>query len=122
MKETDTSRRQFLAGAALTLSSLVVSAGLPRFVGVSGERVPAQKLLDRYSPVFFNENEWRALVPLCDLLIPEDETGPGAIATLVPVYIDRQMNTQYGNGGLWYMQGPFYPDSAAQFGYQHKFT
>ncbi len=122
MKETDTSRRQFLAGAALTLSSLVVSAGLPRFVGVAGERVTAQNLLDSYSPVFFEEHEWRALVPLCDLLIPEDETGPGAIATLVPVYIDRQMNTEYGNGGLWYMQGPFYPDSAPQFGYQHKFT
>ena len=121
MSEIDTSRRQFLAGAALTLSSLVVTAGLPR-VAFADEPGTRKEMLDNYSPVFFSEREWRCLVAACDRLIPEDDTGPGAIAARVPVFIDRQMQTEYGNGGLWYMQGPFYPDSTPQFGYQYKFT
>ncbi len=121
MSEIDTSRRQFLAGAALTLSSLVVTAGLPR-IAFAGQPATREELLADYAPVFFNEHEWRCLVAACDRLIPEDETGPGAIATRVPVFIDRQMETEYGNGGLWYMHGPFYTDSTPQFGYQYKFT
>ena len=105
----------------MTLSSLVVSAGLPRraFAEEPGTR---KEMLGDYSPVFFNEREWRCVVAACDRLIPEDDTGPGAIAARVPVFIDRQMQTEYGNGGLWYMHGPFHPDSAPQFGYQYKFT
>ncbi|MDR1744697.1 MAG: gluconate 2-dehydrogenase subunit 3 family protein [Planctomycetota bacterium] len=121
MSEISSSRRQFLAGAALTLSSLVVTAGLPR-LAFAGEPGTRKELLDEYSPVFFSEQEWQCLVAACDRLIPEDDAGPGAIATRVPVFIDRQMQTEYGNGGLWYMHGPFYTDSAPQFGYQYKFT
>ncbi len=121
MSEVDTSRRQFLAGAALTLSSLVVTAGLPR-LGIAGERPTKERLLNDYMPVFFNEREWRCLLTACDLLIPDDETGPGAVAAGVPVYIDRQMLTEYGNGGLWYMHGPFDIESAPEFGYQYKFA
>ena len=105
----------------MTLSSLVVTAGLPR-LGNASEAPKRRKPLSDYTPVFFNEHEWRCLVAACDLLIPEDETGPGAVAALVPVYIDRQMHTEYGNGGLWYMHGPFITDGAPQFGYQYKFT
>lgn len=121
MSEMDTSRRRFLAGAALTLSSLVVTAGLPR-LGFAGDPPNRERRSRDYAPVFFNEREWRCLVAACDLLIPEDETGPGAVAAMVPVYIDRQMQTEYGNGGLWYMHAPFYTDSAPQFGYQYKFA
>lgn len=121
MQEFDASRRNFLTGAAVTLSSLIVAAGFPRFGYASAP--PAKKaMIDSYTPVFFTEREWRCLIALCDKLIPDDEYGPGAVASLVPVFIDRQMETEYGNGGLWYMHGPFYTDSAAQFGYQYKFT
>ncbi len=121
MQEFDSSRRNFLAGAAVTLSSLIVTAGFPRF-GFASAPPAKRAMLDSYTPVFFTEREWRCLVAACDRLIPDDETGPGAVASLVPVYIDRQMDTEYGNGGLWYMSGPFYPDSSPDFGYQSKFT
>lgn len=121
MQEYDPSRRHFLAGAAVTLSSLIVTAGFPRF-GFAAAPPAKQAMLDSYTPVFFNEREWRCLVAACDRLIPDDDTGPGAVAALVPVYIDRQMETEYGTGGLWYMSGPFYPDSSPDFGYQSKFT
>lgn len=120
MNEIDISRRQFLTGTAVALSGLVI-AGLPRF-GYAGAPPAKNALPGSYSPIFFNEGEWRCLIAICNLLIPDDETGPGAITTLVPVYIDRQMLTEYGNGGLWYMHGPFHTDSAPQFGYQYKFA
>ncbi len=122
MKEFDTSRRDFLTGAAAALTGLAITAtGLPRTAFASAQ--PArQAMMECYTPGYFDQMEWCTLITLTDILLPDDETGPGAVAALVPVYIDRQMQTEYGNGGLWYMQGPFYPDSDAAFGYQHRFS
>ncbi|RYF72332.1 MAG: gluconate 2-dehydrogenase subunit 3 family protein, partial [Comamonadaceae bacterium] len=33
-------------------------------------------------------------------------------------FIDRQMNTPYANGSLWFMQGPFVTDAVPEMGYQ----
>ncbi|WP_163208769.1 gluconate 2-dehydrogenase subunit 3 family protein, partial [Citrobacter freundii] len=51
-------------------------------------------------------------------LIPADERGPGALEAGVPEFIDRQMNTPYATGAIWYMQGPFNPDVPKEMGYQ----
>ncbi len=55
------------------------------------------------------------------MLIPKDSVGPGAVELGVPQYIDRQMQTPYGDASRWYMQGPFLP-AEAEFGYQSKLT
>jgi gluconate 2-dehydrogenase gamma chain len=39
----------------------------------------------------------------------------------VPQYIDRQMGTPWADGGIWYMQGPFFA-GAPEFGYQSQLT
>ncbi len=121
MNQPDLSRRRFLTRSAAVFSGLAVGVGLAR-LGYAEDLAGRKKFLENYKPVFFSDKEWRCLVPCCETLIPADETGPGALEALVPVYIDRQMQTEYGNGGLWYMQGPFYPDSAPEFGYQFKFS
>lgn len=36
----------------------------------------------------------------------------------MPEFIDRQMNTPYATGSIWYMQGPFNPDVPKEMGYQ----
>ncbi|UQZ88369.1 gluconate 2-dehydrogenase [Deltaproteobacteria bacterium Smac51] len=120
MREFNFSRRRFLTGSATALSGLALSLGLARYGFANA--AAAQEAIDKYQPVFFNEQEWKAVIALCDRLIPDDETGPGAVAAMVPVYIDRQMGTEYANGGLWYMHGPFYPETAPEFGYQYKYT
>ncbi len=74
-----------------------------------------------YHPSFFTPAEWTFLLAACDRLIPKDEVGPGAVELGVPEYIDRQMQTAYGEGGIWYMQGPFL-EAAPEFGYQSKLT
>jgi gluconate 2-dehydrogenase gamma chain len=71
-----------------------------------------------YTPTYFTAPEWAFLNAAVDHLIPSDQYGAGALETGVPEFIDRQMETPYGAGKLWYMQGPFHPDSVPELGYQ----
>jgi gluconate 2-dehydrogenase gamma chain len=96
---------QGLAGAA-ALSSTTLPTRAVRSAEISS-----------YKPVFFSETEWSFLHAACDSLIPEDAVGPGAIALGVPEFIDRQMETPYAYGKLWYMQAPFV-QGPANLGYQ----
>jgi gluconate 2-dehydrogenase gamma chain len=75
-----------------------------------------------YTPSFFDDAEWRFVNAFVDRLIPHDDVGPGAVEAGVPVFIDRQMGTKYGYGGLWYMQGPFAEDTPPTLGYQLNLT
>ncbi|MFK4136098.1 gluconate 2-dehydrogenase subunit 3 family protein [Pseudomonas luteola] len=77
---------------------------------------------DAYEPSFFTQEEWAFLQAAVAHLIPADDRGPGAIEAGVPEFIDRQMNTTYGSGGLWYMQGPFKTDAPPELGYQLRLS
>jgi gluconate 2-dehydrogenase gamma chain len=72
-----------------------------------------------YKPRFFDAKEWAFVNAAVDRLIPADSDGPGAIEAGVPEFIDRQMDTPYAHGALWYMQGPF-KQGAPELGYQLK--
>jgi gluconate 2-dehydrogenase gamma chain len=72
----------------------------------------------KYVPTFFTEVEWAFLCAAVDELIPADASGAGALDAGVPEFIDRQMETAYGHGKLWYMSGPFHPESPPELGYQ----
>ncbi len=67
---------------------------------------------------FFNDREWAFINAAVARLIPADELGPGAKEAGVPEFIDRQLNTPYATGSIWYMQGPFNPDVPKEMGYQ----
>jgi gluconate 2-dehydrogenase gamma chain len=72
-----------------------------------------------YKPRFFDAKEWVFIQAAVDRLIPADSEGPGAIEAGVPEFIDRQMDTPYAHGALWYMQGPF-AQGVPELGYQLK--
>jgi gluconate 2-dehydrogenase gamma chain len=72
-----------------------------------------------YKPRFFDAKEWAFVHAAVDRLIPADSEGPGAIEAGVPEFIDRQMDTPYAHGALWYMQAPF-KQGAPELGYQLK--
>jgi gluconate 2-dehydrogenase gamma chain len=74
-----------------------------------------------YKPGYFSPSEWSFVRAAVDRIIPKDEHGPGAVESGVAEYIDRQMQTPYADGALWYMQGPFL-EAAPEFGYQSKLT
>ncbi|GAA4484139.1 gluconate 2-dehydrogenase subunit 3 family protein [Gluconacetobacter asukensis] len=70
-----------------------------------------------YTPRYFNQEEWRFLNAACERIFPTDAHGPGARSLGAPEFIDRQMDTPYGHGKLWYMSGPFL-NAPENLGYQ----
>ncbi len=113
-----TSRRSLLKASATT----AVAVGFAGRGGSALGAAPPAPDLSSYKPVAFNADEWRFLLAACDRLIPEDASGPGALAANVPVFIDRQMNGDFGHARDWYMQGPFADDPSPLMGYQSPLT
>ncbi|MDA3128710.1 gluconate 2-dehydrogenase subunit 3 family protein [Aliibacillus thermotolerans] len=66
---------------------------------------------------FTKKEDFNVLAQVTELIFPEDESGPGAIALGVPFYIDKQLSSAWGYNARDYMQGPFYKGEPTQ-GYQ----
>jgi gluconate 2-dehydrogenase gamma chain len=77
-----------------------------------------QPALDRYQPVFFTSDEWAFVKAATARLIPEEGDGPGALSTLVPVFIDRQLAGDFGSAAHWYMKGPHDAHADPLLGFQ----
>ncbi|MFV8905341.1 MULTISPECIES: gluconate 2-dehydrogenase subunit 3 family protein [Serratia] len=112
-------RRNFLK-KTLALIPLAAAGGTSVLM-MTPSPASAAGVSSHYVPAYFNNEEWRFLLAACDRLIPSDSNGPGAVEEGVPIFIDKQMETPYGHGGLWYMHPPFVP-SAPELGYQSKLT
>ena len=128
MSDQDNPRREFLR-KTLTLIPVVTvaSTGLGGSVLMVTPAAAAPEPAARpataasaYEPTYFTAEEWAFVSAAVSRLIPADEQGPGALEAGVPEYIDRQMNTPYASGALWFMQGPFNADAAPEMGWQSK--
>lgn len=108
-----TRRRIVLFGTAASIAVLMAGemAKTPPVLAQTAEK-----------PHFFSDEELAFVTAMIDRLIPADEVGPGAVELGVPYFIDTQLMTDYGAGGIWYLSGPFVPSSAPEFGYQLPFT
>jgi len=116
------SRRSFLQ-ASLTLIPVVSLAPQSVFSATPTDKKQAQaETGPAFAPRYFTAAEWAFINAATAVLIPEDEMGPGAVECGIPEFIDRQMDTPYAHGALWYMQGPFLPEVAPEFGYQQRLT
>jgi gluconate 2-dehydrogenase gamma chain len=99
-------------GLGMSAQSLLAAPAAPE------HKVPATPPKDDYQPSFFTAEEWDFIQAAVSRIIPADELGPGGLEAGVPEFIDRQMNTPFATGALWYMQGPFVTDAPAEMGYQ----
>jgi gluconate 2-dehydrogenase gamma chain len=116
--ERPTSRRKFLMGALMAIPvSALIAKGL---TAAQAAEMAAPDLAD-YQPVFFSADEWQFILAATDRLIPAGGNGkaPGALETNVPVFIDQQLDGDFGQE--IYMQGPFNPRAPATMGYQIPF-
>ncbi|MDR1076037.1 MAG: gluconate 2-dehydrogenase subunit 3 family protein [Xanthomonadaceae bacterium] len=117
--DSPSARREFLRKSVMMIPAVAVTM-LP---GCDSARPPAAASeAARYEPGFFSAPEWAFMQAAVARLIPADERGPGAVEAGVPEFIDRQLQTVYGSGGLWFMQGPFHPDAPAELGYQGRLS
>lgn len=97
-------RRRFLMGTSAV--GVAMALGIPfSRVDAAGILHQAAPELPHYKPAFFNDAEFKAICAICDCFIPEDDTGPGALESNVPVFIDLQLSSDYGKN--WYLKGPF---------------
>lgn len=115
-------RRDFLR-KSLSLIPVVALAGsaAPSLAAPTPVDKPGSSpRADHYQPVFFTAEEWAFVQAAVARLIPADELGPGALEAGAAEFIDRQMQTAYARGALWYMQGPFAADAAPEMGYQSR--
>ncbi|WP_397450754.1 gluconate 2-dehydrogenase subunit 3 family protein [Pseudomonas sp. NA-150] len=129
MSEQDNPRREFLR-KTLTLIPVVTvaSAGFgsavmaqpaaPVTTATPPPPAPASNVV--YEPTYFTAEEWTFIKAAVARLIPADDMGPGALEAGAAEYIDRQMNTPYASGALWFMQGPFVADAPKEMGWQSK--
>lgn len=123
MKDEDQSRptltrRRFFQGLTLIPVAAALPGCAPSATTADGGSAAPAPVRD-YSPEFFNAAEWAFITAACDRLIPSDDTGPGAVESGVPEFLDRHMQTPYAAGAIWYMQGPFL-EAPSEFGYQGK--
>ncbi len=119
-KPSSPSRRDFIRN---TLAIVPAASGLSVLAlgGSSAEAAP-DPAQNAYTPRYFKPAEWEFVQAAVDRLIPSDADGPGALELGVAEFIDRELESDYGHGGLWYMQGPFLPDNDATLGYQLRFN
>ena len=110
-------RRRFLQTLAIVpASTLAAGAALKTTQAETLTNAPPAGAA--YTPTYFDRAEWAFIQTAVDHLIPADDLGPGALVAGVPEFIDRQMQTPYGHGKLWYMQGPFHPGVDPTYGWQ----
>ncbi|MBL4918906.1 gluconate 2-dehydrogenase subunit 3 family protein [Szabonella alba] len=105
-------RRQFLQVSAASLAMVGLSAPFPAMAQAD---LPP---LEDYAPEFFTPGEWAFVLAAVARLIPSEGAGPGAIEARVPVFIDRQLDGNFGQASDWYMAGPHQADAAPEFGWQ----
>jgi gluconate 2-dehydrogenase gamma chain len=125
MTEKTPTRRHFLRqvisvvpAATLTPSIGLLASGCTPDKAASAATDTTGTQSKPYVPTFFTNDEWAFIQAAADELIPRDQYGAGALDAGVPEFIDRQMETPFGHGQLWYMQGPFHPDAIPEMGYQ----
>ncbi|WP_093125881.1 gluconate 2-dehydrogenase subunit 3 family protein [Variovorax sp. OK605] len=118
------SRRQLFKGLGAATLAVAVLPGCDTRQSAAGQggATASNPAPGTYAPRFFTASEWTFVNAASARLIPNDALGPGAVETGVPEYIDRQMDTPWATGKLWYMQGPFNADAPATMGYQSQLT
>lgn len=124
-ERSDLPRRVFLKRTvALVPASALAAAGASATSQGHATQpgVSAAPPVEPYSPRFFTAPEWAFINAACSRLVPEDDSGPGAVTLQVPEFIDRQMEDAYGHAARWYMQGPFVEDAPPELGYQSRQT
>jgi gluconate 2-dehydrogenase gamma chain len=126
---TKLSRRELIKGTGLAGVAAVTGAAgsalaQQRGAAARGDPNGAERAAETTTDVmtYFTADEARFVAAAVDRLIPADDEAGGAEEAGVAYYIDRQLSSAYGAGAKLYLEGPWDPDAAAEFGYQLRYS
>ena len=120
------SRRSFVKFAGLASAGIASAVGAPAASQVvkdnnntnTSNRVALSPLPAQYREyTYFTPEEAKFIEAAVDRLIPSDDVGPGALELGAAYYIDRTLESIYGEGAKTYLLGPFQQGEPTQ-GYQ----
>ena len=110
------SRRTFIKNSGLTVGGLVLGGALGSLIGGKTEtsthtagNETSHTTID-YSDTrlfFVRQKDFEALSAATELIYPEDDNGPGAVALGAPYFIDKQLASPWGTNADDYRKGPF---------------
>lgn len=107
---------------SLTRRGLMLGAAACAAVALSARHTMAQTpqpiSLKNYQRSYLNPQEWAFVMAATARLIPAGGKGPSAHDARVPVFIDKQLSTDWARGDHWYTEGPFDRDAPRYTGYQ----
>jgi gluconate 2-dehydrogenase gamma chain len=106
-----------LGAASVAPGSTLLAGGSS--IAEQDSSLPAAGVKKSYT--FFTLPESLFIEAACERLIPQDESGAGALGAGVPNYLDKQLGGSWGNGERLYRSGPWFKGTASQ-GYQLAFT
>ncbi|WP_049907098.1 gluconate 2-dehydrogenase subunit 3 family protein [Halovivax asiaticus] len=107
----DVSRRTLMrAGGGLAVFGIAAPAE-GTFDPADFDVTPLQQLdeveVDPRGLQYFTIQQARVVHDLTGRIYPSDDLGPGAPEAGVVYFIDHQLNSAWGRGEQWYMEGPF---------------
>lgn len=125
MAERGFSRRRLL-GVGAVLGVTPIGSAAAEAIGGSVPWQPDEAAFplavdEAKSYNFFSQAEAAFIVGAVARIIPADVLGGGAIEAGVPIFIDRQLAGEFGQGTRWYMRGPWAEGLPTQ-GYQSRMT
>lgn len=113
-QEENSSRRHFIKNAGIFTGGIIGAGFLGGALGNKwGEGTDSEtetKTTPDFSEarIFFNRREdFNVLSWATERILPEDDSGPGAILLGVPYFIDKQLAGSWGKNDDGYMMGPF---------------
>lgn len=114
--EKRTSRRSFIKNSGMTVGGLVLGGAIGSLVAGKNETTAKTEGIGSthaaidYSETrqfFVRQKDFDAMAAATEVIYPEDENGPGAIALGVPYFIDKQLASPWGINTDDYRKGPF---------------
>ena len=119
LEETSNSRRNFLKNSGLALGGLVVGGAVGGLiVGNESEKDTDKDAAQVSNPnealMFFYPDEFQTTVAASERIFPADDSGPGAAELNAAIYIDHQLDSQWGVNARDYRMGPWYKPESIQ--------
>ncbi len=117
-----TRKTSTISNLSITRRGLLLGAAACAAAALSARHAMAQPQgpvpLENYQRAYFNAEEWAFVMAATARIIPSEGKGPGAIEARVPVFIDKQLASPWGQGDHWYMLAPHDRDAPRYTGYQ----